>query len=108
MARRNSVGALRFFFHSADSTLMSIVGRCRRRRVAWRSRRMCALGLTGPSGTREGSFIALAHPRDPARILVICLDDARHQLVPNDVIGGVGYNGYSLDIPEQARRFRQA
>src|SRR5438105_4780625 len=94
MARRSSVLASRARFHSGDSITISIVGRargCTARRV----RRSFTRDVISFPHLRETprepkiSFPGLAHPRGLGPRLVVGVDDARHELVPNDVVGGV-------------------
>src|SRR5271165_667361 len=107
-AWRKTALALRRAFHSGDSTLMSIVSGGPARRVAGRLRPPGVPDFKLGCSTGVGSFIALAHPRDLARVVVVGIDNARDQLVPNNIVGGVGDDANSLDVLEQARRFRQA
>src|SRR5262245_54929952 len=89
-ARRSNALMLRRPIQSRDATTMSTLSGVRRRRTGGGARRLRATNVIslprsrGGCSKREGSFLGLARPRGFERRLVVGVDNARHELVPDD------------------------
>src|SRR5262245_9223540 len=97
IARRSSALRLRCAVQSGDATTMSTLSGARGRRTGGRVRRV-----------RTTNVISLPRARGLERRLVVGVDNACHELVPDDVLGGVDDVTNSLDVSEESRRFREA